>query len=181
MAKIKSNITYVSYLTHILRENTTVGKEDKSGMSIGLVFIDKKGKPKSEILEYQKDRYHFGQAQLDNTFLPIKDIINVEPKLKFLNKIKYGHIIYDDADPYEAYPYLVVKKKKQKCLLGFIAGGNDEPPEWGFDDGEYIIFNSKLKVEQAINPINKKLINLIKPPEDEQFSQPHDTHLKKSK
>ena len=173
----KSKITYVSYLTHILKENTTVGKEDESGMSIGIVFIDQKGKPKSKILEYQKDRYHFGQAQLDNTFLPIEDIINVEPKLKFLNKMKYGHIIYDDADPYEAYLYLVVKKKNKKCLLGFIAGGNDEPPEWGFDDGEYITFNSNLKVEQAIHPILKKLINLIKPPQHHQL---HDTHLKKS-
>ena len=69
MNKKKSNITYVSYITHILREKTAIGKKDNSGMSIGLLFIDKKGKPKSEILEYQKDRYHLGQAQLDNTYL----------------------------------------------------------------------------------------------------------------
>ena len=182
------------YLTDLLRNYTEVAEEDADYMAIGYRFIKVDGS-NTETLDYQKKRYHFGNATLDNSFLPMKYISKIVPEdmannygeenrhmganmddpawdeskilandsanwYKDSRSMNVGDVVLDhtpDEYPATQVPYLVVEHKGEKCLLGFVigTGGNEEPEEWGFDDGEYVNKNN-----QAINPITKQLVLL---------------------
>ena len=67
------------YLTDRLRNYTEVAEEDADYMAIGYHFINVDGS-NTETIDYQKERYHFGNATLDNTFLPMKYISKIVPE-----------------------------------------------------------------------------------------------------
>ena len=184
-----------NYLTDLLRNYTEVAEEDADYMAIGYRFKNVDGS-NTETLDYQKERYHFGNATLDNSFLPMKYISKIVPEdmandygeenrhkganmddpawdepgeilasdsanwYRDSRSMNVGDVVLDQTTvdyPTTKIPYLVVEHKGEKCLLGFIIGtdGNEEPEDWGFEDGEYVNENS-----QAIHPITKQLVLL---------------------
>ena len=65
----------VKYLTELLSKYLIYNNEE----DVGLTAVDNHGEVISQQLDYQKSRFHFGSAQIDNSYIPFSIINQLVP------------------------------------------------------------------------------------------------------